>query len=108
MGHSKTLRVVVSAVSLSAVCAIYAGTPLKPGTMDWLTALTRVENGTNIFICGASLIDPFHVLTAAHCAVLILSGGTVGCTANTLDYFCTPALGVSWEGLVVVQGCAGG
>lgn len=37
------------------------------GEYPWQVAILRKEGGDNVFVCGGSLIDSRHVLTAAHC-----------------------------------------
>ncbi|ODN03108.1 Serine proteinase stubble [Orchesella cincta] len=37
------------------------------GEYPWQVAILRKEGADNVFVCGGSLIDSRHVLTAAHC-----------------------------------------
>lgn len=47
---------------------IIGGEPAGPGAYPWMTALVRAgENPRKGQICGASLIAPTRLLTAAHC-----------------------------------------
>ncbi|XP_063614616.1 uncharacterized protein LOC134787733 [Penaeus indicus] len=37
------------------------------GEYPWQAAILRRDNGDNVYVCGAVLIDHRHLLTAAHC-----------------------------------------
>ena len=48
------------------------------GEYPWQAALLKKEQYDNVYVCGGSLIDNTHLITAAHCITqyryLILSG----------------------------------
>lgn len=37
------------------------------GEFPWMTAILRIQPDNNVFVCGASIIHPSVILTAAHC-----------------------------------------
>ena len=37
------------------------------GEYPWHAAILKREEVDNLYVCGGSLIDSYHVLTAAHC-----------------------------------------
>jgi trypsin len=45
------------------------GEPAREGAYPWLVALFELYKSKPIFVCGGSLIDTTHVLTAAHCSL---------------------------------------
>ncbi|ODN05977.1 Limulus clotting factor C, partial [Orchesella cincta] len=56
---------------------IVGGSTAKSGRWPWMVAIyERSTKGTYDFICGASLISPKAVITAAHCVVRRDSGET--------------------------------
>ena len=42
-------------------------TDLFSGEYPWQAALLKKEQYDNVYVCGGSLIDASHILTAAHC-----------------------------------------
>ena len=38
-----------------------------PGEYPWQVAILKKEEFDNVYVCGGSLIDGSHLLTAAHC-----------------------------------------
>ncbi|XP_012941998.2 ovochymase-2 [Aplysia californica] len=48
-------------VSLSS--RIYGGNSIEPGEFPWIIMLVRNDT----FICGGSIVDATHIITAAHC-----------------------------------------
>ena len=42
-------------------------TPIFPGEYPWQVAILKKEQYDNVYVCGGSLIDASHILTAAHC-----------------------------------------
>ncbi|MFT3924489.1 MAG: serine protease [Myxococcales bacterium] len=49
--------------------SIVGGKPARGRDYPWMVALFEVWNGHQEFMCGGTLIDATHVLTAAHCSV---------------------------------------
>jgi trypsin len=79
--RSRVAGIVVAAVALCLAAAVAApragsspaprvigGEPAAPGSYPWMTALVRAgEEPRRGHICGATLVAPTRVLTAAHC-----------------------------------------
>ncbi|MCZ4499960.1 MAG: exported protein of unknown function [Marmoricola sp.] len=55
----------------SPASAIYAGQDTDIGQFPWMTSLLRSDDGGSTWtgVCGGTLVDPYWVLTAAHCVV---------------------------------------
>ena len=41
--------------------------PFIAGEYPWQVAILKKEEFDNVYVCGGSLIDGSHLLTAAHC-----------------------------------------
>ena len=54
--------------SSTGVQRIVGGKESIPGSRPWQAAMVRKDTGK--VICGATIISEYHVVTAAHCAVL--------------------------------------
>ncbi|KAK0419147.1 hypothetical protein QR680_013980 [Steinernema hermaphroditum] len=73
-GHEEVLQLVSS---LNYTEFVFGGDPVKLGQIpDQVLVLFKDSTGKSNS-CGASLISPTHVLTAAHCSVEMISGTTV-------------------------------
>ena len=53
-------------VSLTSHCAVTNAASVL-GEYPWQAALLKKEEYDNVYVCGGSLIDSSHILTAAHC-----------------------------------------
>ena len=52
---------------LTIVEVFIGGSEVKKHAWPWAVALTSTEFGGTGQFCGGTLIDEYHVLTAAHC-----------------------------------------
>ena len=55
---------------LPAVCTFIKLSQLYPnptGEYPWQVAILKKEQYDNVYVCGGSLIDGTHLITAAHC-----------------------------------------
>lgn len=72
----------------TTIAKIFGGEPSKPNTWSWTVSL-RVSN---IHFCGGSILNEWHIITAAHCLekrMNMLSSITVCAGTNRLSYTCT-------------------
>ncbi|NXD75597.1 UROK protein, partial [Halcyon senegalensis] len=53
--------------SISKYFKIVGGSQAEIESQPWVASIFQNIRGTNVFLCGGSLIDPCWVLTAAHC-----------------------------------------
>lgn len=50
------------------VALVTEGHRTQPGQFPWHAALYRKDGDTDTYVCGGTLIDEQHIVTAAHCA----------------------------------------
>ena len=65
--HKYTMKEILNSVKKNHLQIEQKITPIFPGEYPWQVAILKKEQYDNVYVCGGSLIDASHILTAAHC-----------------------------------------
>lgn len=63
---------------------VYVDGDSEFGEYPWQAAILKKDAKESVYVCGGTLIDNQHVLTAAHCVVSLKSGKNA--TAHLTDF----------------------